>query len=192
METKNIEAYLNAFGKQVVNRAKGNLGKAKGGNTALAQTIRFKVKPDGNGFVIKFYMADYGTYLDKGVSGNKKKQKFKNQQNQLETSPFSYTTKGPPIDILSKWIKKKGIKPKGLGRGRSKSYTSTSGKKVKGTGQYLSGFAYLISRKIKRDGIKSLSFFQKPLRLGMKAFGKDLLGAIAEDITDTLSTTKVN
>tara|TARA_R110000824_G_scaffold68667_3_gene177404 strand:- start:1266 stop:1811 length:546 start_codon:yes stop_codon:yes gene_type:complete len=181
MKTKNIEAYLNAFGKQVVNRAKGNLGKAKGGNTALAQTIRFKVKPDGNGFVIKFYMADYGTYLDKGVSGNKKKQKFKNQQNQLETSPFSYTTKGPPIDILSKWIKKKGIKPKGLGRGRSKK-----------TGQYLSGFAYLISRKIKRDGIKSLSFFQKPLRLGMKAFGKDLLGAIAEDITDTLSTTKVN
>ena len=181
MKTKNIEAYLKAFGKQVVNRAKGSLGKAKGGSTKLAQSIRFEVKPDGNGFVVKFYMADYGTYLDKGVSGTKTKQKFKNQQNQLETSPFSYTTKGPPIDILSKWIKKKGIKPKGLGRGRSKK-----------TGQYLSGFAYLISRKIKRDGIKSLSFFQKPLRLGMKEFGKDLLGAIATDITDSISTTQVN
>jgi hypothetical protein len=181
MKTKNIEAYLKAFGKQVVNRAKGSLGKAKGGSTKLAQSIRFEVKPDGNGFVVKFYMADYGTYLDKGVSGTKTKQKFKNQQNQLETSPFSYTTKGPPIDILSKWIKKKGIKPKGLGRGRSKK-----------TGQYLSGFAYLISRKIKREGIKSLSFFQKPLRLGMKEFGKDLLGAIATDITDSISITKVN
>jgi len=50
----------------------------------------------------------------------------------------------------------------------------------------------LISRKIKRDGIKSLSFFQKPLRLGMKQFGKDLLGAIKTDITDKLSTIQVN
>ena len=38
--------------------------------------------------------------------------------------------------------------------------------------------AFLIGKKIKRDGIKSLSFFQKPLGLGMKEFGKDLLGAI--------------
>ena len=31
MNTDNIERYLNSFGKQVVNRAKGNLQKAKGG-----------------------------------------------------------------------------------------------------------------------------------------------------------------
>ena len=180
MNTENIEAYLNSFGKQVVNRAKGSLNKAKGGGTALAKSIRFEVKRDGKGFVVKFYMDEYGEYLDKGVSGNKKKQSFKNQKNQLETSPYSYTTKGPPIDILSKWIKRKGIKPKGLGTGRSKK-----------TGQFVSGFAYLISRKIKRDGIKSLSFFQKPLRLGMKEFGKELLGAITTDITDSISQTQV-
>ena len=191
MNTENIEAYLNSFGKQVVNRAKGSLNKAKGGGTALAKSIRFEVKRDGKGFVVKFYMDEYGEYLDKGVSGNKKKQSFKNQKNQLETSPYSYTTKGPPIDILSKWIKRKGIKPKGLGRGRSKSYTKKDGTKVKGTGQFVSGFAYLISRKIKRDGIKSLSFFQKPLRLGMKEFGKELLGAITTDITDSISQIQV-
>ena len=67
MDTKNIENYLESFGKQVVNRSKANLGKAKGGNTKLAQTIRFEVKPDSDGFVVKFYMADYGTFLDKGV-----------------------------------------------------------------------------------------------------------------------------
>jgi hypothetical protein len=60
MDTKNIEAYLNSFGKQVVNRAKANLGKAKGGSTDLAKSIRFEVQPDGKGFVVKFYMADYG------------------------------------------------------------------------------------------------------------------------------------
>ena len=122
-------------------------------------------------------MADYGTFLDKGVSGNKKKQSFKNQKNQLETSPYKYTTKQPPPDILSKWIKKKGIK------GRDKK-----------SGRFISNLslAFLIGRKIKRDGIKTLSFFQKPLRLGMKQFGKDLLGAIKTDITDKLSTIQVN
>tara|TARA_R110000744_G_scaffold293864_1_gene404156 strand:- start:187 stop:720 length:534 start_codon:yes stop_codon:yes gene_type:complete len=177
MDTQNIERYLNSFGKQVVNRAKANLGKSKGGNTQLAQSIRFEVEPDANGLVVKFYMADYGTFLDKGVSGNKKKQSFKNQKNQSESSPYSYTTKQPPANILAKWISRKGIK------GRDKK-----------TGRFISNMslAFLIGRKIKRDGIKSLSFFQKPLGLGMKEFGKDLLGAITTDITDSLSTTKVN
>ena len=177
MKTKNIERYLNSFGKQVVNRSKANLGKAKGGNTKLAQSIKFEVKTDSDGFVVKFYMADYGTFLDKGVSGNKKKQSYKNYENQTESSPYSYTTKQPPADILSKWIKKKGIK------GREKK-----------TGRFISNMslAFLIARKIKRDGIKSLSFFQKPLGLGMKQFGKHLLGAITTDITDKLSTIKVN
>ena len=177
METKNIEAYLNSFGKQVVNRSKANLGKAKGGNTALAQSIRFEVKPDGNGFVVKFYMDNYGAFLDKGVSGNKKKQSYKNYKNQMESSPYSYTTKQPPPGILAKWIKKKGIK------GRDKK-----------SGRFISNLslAFIIGRSIKRDGIKSLSFFQKPLGLGMKEFGKDLLGALTTDITDSISTTKVN
>jgi hypothetical protein len=177
MDTKNIENYLESFGKQVVNRSKANLGKAKGGNTKLAQSIRFEVKPDSDGFVVKFYMADYGTFLDKGVSGNKKKQSFKNYENKTEASPYKYTTKQPPPDILSKWIKRKGIK------GRDKK-----------SGRFISNLslAFVIGRKIKRDGIKSLSFFQKPLRLGMKQFGKDLLGAIKTDITDKLSTIQVN
>jgi hypothetical protein len=176
MDTKNVEKYLNSFGKQVVNRSKANLGKAKGGGTKLAQSIRFEVNSDAEGFVVKFYMDNYGTFLDKGVSGNKKKQSYKNYENQTESSPYSYTTKQPPPDILSKWIKKKGIK------GRDKK-----------TGRFISNLslAFIIGRAIKRDGIKSLSFFQKPLGLGMKQFGKDLLGAITTDITDELSTIKV-
>jgi hypothetical protein len=177
METTSLERYLNSFGKQVVNRAKSNLGKAKGGSTKLATTIKFEVKPDADGFVVKFYMADYGTFLDKGVSGNKKKQSYKNYENQTESSPYSYTTKQPPPDILAKWISKKGLK------GRDKK-----------TGRFIShkSLAFIIGRKIKRDGIKSLSFFQKPLGLGMKQFGKDLLGAITTDITDSITTTQVN
>jgi hypothetical protein len=176
MDTKNLENYLNHFGQSVVDKAITNLQKEKG-QTKLAQSIRFEVVPDEKGFTTKFYMLDYGTFLDKGVSGNKEKQSFTNYKGARESSPYSYTTKGPPIDILSKWIKKKGIKPKGLGRGRSKK-----------TGQYLSGFAYLISRKIKRDGIKSLSFFQKPFGAGYNELRETMLKELKLDIETYLTT----
>ena len=176
MNTDNLERYLNSFGNQVVRDSKELLQSAKG-NIALFNSIRFKVVPTALGFDTKFYMDDYGTFLDKGVSGNKKKQYYINTKQKKTTSPYSYTTKGPPIDILSKWIKKKGIKPKGLGKGRSKK-----------TGQYISGFAYLISKKIKREGIKSLSFFQKPLGIGFNKLQEDTLKLLKLDIESYITT----
>ena len=176
MDTPNIERYLNSFGRNVVKDSKDILQAAKG-STALANSIRFEVVKTAEGFSTKFYMDDYGTFLDKGVSGNKKKQPFKNYKGRQMSSPYSYTTKGPPIDILSKWIKKKGIKPKGTGRGRSKK-----------TGQFVSGLAYLISRKIKRDGIKSIAFFQKPLGIWYDKLQDDFLKVFTEDIQSYLTT----
>ena len=176
MDTANIERYLNSFGKQVVKDSRELLEKAKG-NTALGNSIRFKVSKEEGGFSTKFYMAEYGEYLDKGVSGNKVKQSYINYDGKNIKSPGKgYTTKGPPIDILSKWIKRKGIKPKGFKRGRSKD-----------TGQFVSGFAFLISRKIKREGIKSLSFFQKPLGLQFRKLEKDMLKILTLDIRSYLT-----
>ena len=48
--------------------------------------------------------------------------------------------------------------------------------------------AFLMGRAIKRDGIQGISFFQKPLMLGMKQFGKQLLGAVKQDIIEELGT----
>ena len=50
--------------------------------------------------------------------------------------------------------------------------------------------SFLIARSIKKNGIKSTSFFQKPLGLGLKQFGKDLLGAVKEDIIEGLTQVK--
>ena len=183
MDTKNLENFLKSFGSKVEKKAKENLaaskdsmGKARG-NTALGKSIRYKVVPTATGFSTQFYMEDYGEYLDKGVSGNKTKRSFTNYKNKTQSSPYSYTTKGPPIDILSKWIKRKGIKGHGVKKGRSKN-----------TGQFVSGFAYLISRKIKRDGIKSISFFQKPLGLYYRELKDDLLKKLKLDIESYLTT----
>ena len=176
MITPGLENYLNNFGQKVVNDAKKRLQSAKG-STALGKSIRFKVVPTAKGFDTKFYMDDYGTYLDEGVSGTKVKQSFTDTKGKTRKSSYSYTTKGPPIDIISKWIKKKGLKPKGIKRGRSKN-----------TGQFVSGLAYLISKKIKRDGIKSISFFQKPLGVEYEKLKKDILDILKLDIQNYITT----
>jgi len=176
MNTEALERYLNSFANQVVKEAKIKLASLKG-DTALGNSIRAIVVKTAQGFDTKFYMEDYGEYLDKGVSGNKNEQSYINTAGETVKSPYKYTTKGPPIDILSKWIKRKGIKPKGLGRGRDKK-----------TGQFLSGFAYLISRKIKREGIKSLSFFQKPLGIEYKKLKKGFLTELKLDIESYITT----
>ena len=77
MKTDNIERYLESFGRNVVKDSE-NLLHSKKGSTALGKSIRFKVETTPTGFSTKFYMDDYGTFLDKGVSGNKKKQSFQN------------------------------------------------------------------------------------------------------------------
>ena len=50
--------------------------------------------------------------------------------------------------------------------------------------------SFIIGRSIKKKGIQGISFFQKPLMLGMKQFGKAMLGALKEDITKGLTTVK--
>tara|TARA_R110001583_G_scaffold25400_1_gene91958 strand:+ start:324 stop:872 length:549 start_codon:yes stop_codon:yes gene_type:complete len=179
MKTDNIERYLNSFGKQVVNRAKGNLQKNKGGGSALENSIYFKVKSIPNGYSVDFYMADYGAFVDKGVSGTEIKRSFKNFKSKVITSPFSYKkSKGhsqPPSRVLDKWIVKKGIAPRDK-KGRFLSRKSIS---------------FLIARSIGRKGIQGISFFQKPLQLGLKQFGKDLLGNVKEDIIKGIKTQKI-
>jgi hypothetical protein len=49
---------------------------------------------------------------------------------------------------------------------------------------------FLVARKIGRFGIQGISFFQKPLGLGLKEFGKDLLGSVKEDIINSITTIK--
>tara|TARA_R110002020_G_scaffold212120_2_gene418558 strand:+ start:2699 stop:3253 length:555 start_codon:yes stop_codon:yes gene_type:complete len=176
MESKSLENYLKSWAGKVVSQSKSMLQSQKG-STALGDSIDFKVEQDPNGWSVKFYMLDYGTFLDKGVSGNKVKRNFTNYKLAGETSPYSYKSKGPPIDILSKWVKKKGLKPKGWGKGRDKK-----------SGRYVSGLAIYISHKIKEKGIPSLSFFSKPFGTEYSNLGEGILKALKLDITTYITT----
>ena len=174
MKTEALERYLNSFGKQVVNRAKGNLQKSKGGGTNLEKSLSFKVVTSAEGFSVQFYMDSYGTFVDKGVSGTDVRRSFKDYKGRTISSPYKYTTKQPPSRVLDKWIVKKGIAPRDE-KGRFMSRKSIS---------------FLIARSIKRKGIQGISFFQKPLMLGLKQFGKEMLGAVKDDIINGLTIVK--
>ena len=176
-KTKNVERFLKSFGNEIVKRAKKNLVSAGKGGGKLERSIKSKVVKVAKGFINTWTMEYYGEFVDKGVSGNKQTQKYKDYLGKIINSPYKYTNKQPPPNILAKWISKKGIK------GRDKK-----------TGRFIShmSLAFIIGRKIKRDGIKSIAFFQKPLGLGLKQFGKDLLGNVKEDIIDTLNKITVN
>jgi hypothetical protein len=168
-----VENYLNSLGKYVVKQSRTMLTKAKKNvNKDLYNSISYKVVPDGDGFALQFFMLNYGKFVDKGVSGNKKIQDYTTWDKRKVESPFKYTNKQPPPGILAKWISKKGIK------GRDKK-----------SGRFITNLslAFIIGRSIKRDGIKSLSFFQRPLGLGLERFPTDLLNAVKEDILNTLN-----
>jgi hypothetical protein len=172
VDTDNLQRYLNSFGKQVVKDANGILNSQKG-NTALSKSIRFEVEKDSQGFTTKFYMLDYGTFVDKGVSGNKIKRGYINTEGFAASTPYSYKSKQPPANILAKWVAKKGLK------GRDKK-----------TGRYISNMslAFLIARKIKRDGIQGISFFQKPLGIRYGELKTELLNVLKLDIEMYITT----
>ena len=177
MKLDALERYLNSFGKQVVNQAKANLASAdKSG--ALEKSIGFFVTAQKGLITIKFKMDSYGKFVDKGVSGTEKERSFKDYKGKTLKSPFGYKkSKGhsqPPTKALDKWIVKKGIAPRDE-KGRFMSRKSIS---------------FLIARSIKRKGIQGISFFQKPLMLGLKQFGKEMLGAVKDDIINGLTTVK--
>jgi len=170
---ENVERYLNSFGKYVVKQARTNLTKGKKNvNKALYNSIKFEVFANAKEITINFYMLDYGSFVDEGVSGNKKAQTYKDYKGKTVTSSFSFKSKQPPSGIIEKWIKQRGIK------GRDKKGRFTTRKSL----------AFLIARSIKIRGIKSTSFFQRPLELGMKNFSENYAEALKKDIEDGIKT----
>ena len=83
------------------------------------------------------------------------------------------------MESYGKWIKTKGL------RGRVDKKWKGAGNRG---GQFITNksFAFLIARSIKEKGIKGISFFQRPLELGIKRLGNNILRGIKEDITQVL------
>jgi hypothetical protein len=170
-----LERYLNSFGKSVVNKAKGILKrKKKVVSGKLLNSISYKLKKDNDGLTVQFMMVDYGTFVDKGVSGTKQKRTYVDYKGKRKDTPYEFgkTRDGGLTRGLDNWIVRRGIAPRDA-KGRF-----ISRKSIK----------FLIARKIYTQGIQGISFFQKPLQIGMRDFYNQVGKAIKEDIENIITT----
>ena len=166
-----LERYLNSFGKYIIKQSRANLSrKKKNVSKELYNSLEFKVVKTTEGFSVQFFMSDYGTFIDKGVSGTKKINEYTTYDGRKVESPYKYRGKRPPMRVFDKWIIRRGIAPRDE------------------QGKFISrkSLQYLIANKIYTQGIQGISFFQRPLQLGLKDFYNEVGNAIKEDIINTI------
>jgi len=188
MAAENIQRFLKSFGDNVLRDSLGILNTRKG-STELANSLRVEVSEDTTDvYSVKFYMDDYGTFVDQGVSGNEVPRSYTNYRQNTVSSSYKYTNKQPPATIISKWIEKKGIKGrKALKKNRK---PQDKDKKIKGAGQFITtmSLAFAIARSIKIKGIQGISFFQQPFGVRYEEMKSQFLDEFKKDIDTYLTT----
>ena len=166
MQLERTQELLETFKKFVIQQSRSRLSKSqKNASNALYKSLNGSVKAMQNSILVEFEMEDYGLFQDKGVSGTQKKY----------NTPYSYTTKMPPIAPLAKWAKSKNIRLR-----------DEQGKYKKGN---YNTIGYLISRSIFRKGIKPSLFFTKPFEQAFKKLPDELVEKFGLDVEDFLAYT---
>lgn len=162
---EHIKEELDKFRKRIITEARKNLTRQKkkaSGNLYKNLSSDLEVYRTGN-FMLEFDLSTYGEFVDKGVSGTKKKY----------NTPFSYKTKQPPSSVIEKWIKQRGLK----GRGKNGRFIKHK------------SLAFLIARSIKQKGLKPSLFFTRPFQNEYKKLSDDLVEAFGLDIDEFLKYT---
>lgn len=173
LKHNNVEKYLRSFAKRVITQAK-NILKAKNKVVSgkLINSLKYRLEATKEGYNLIFKGDKHANFIDKGVSGTKTTRTFHNIDGKRKRSPFKYSNKQPPASALDKWIVRKGIAPRTE------------------TGQFMSrkSLQFLIARSIKSKGIKSTSFFSKPMSVELAKFEPEILKAFEADIITHFET----
>ena len=170
MKAKNVEKVFDTFGKKVVNRAKSILSsKSVSGN--LADSLGYQLKVyDSGALELQFLGAGYARIVDEGVRGSKSSAK-------APKSPFKYTNKQPPSNVIDKWVVRKGLSAARDEQGRFIPRKS---------------LVFAIARNIKLYGIEPTNFFSDALNEEIKNLPKDIATAYAKDASKFIATVTQN
>ena len=174
LRKNNVEKYLRSFAESVIKRGKKILN-AKGKSGKLSDSLKYRLEATDKGYNLVFKGTDYAAFVDKGVSGTKKRRMFINIDGRRKKSPFSYKAgvgNSPNIGALEKWISRKGIK----GRDELGRFIKTK------------SLAMLFSKSIQREGLKASSFFSKAVSENLVDFDINLLENFKTDIITHFET----
>lgn len=165
LDNKSTYKYLNDFAKYVIQQSRSNLtNKNKNVDKKLYNSLDKEIEVSANSFRLTFLMENYGEFQDKGVSGTKKKY----------NTPFSYSSKRPPLKPIQDWVTKRRFQFKNKESGKFMSYKST---------------AYLIAGGILKNGIKPSLFFTKPFEKAFERMPDELVEAYGLDVEQFLQYT---
>ena len=169
LDNKSTYKYLNDFAKYVIQQSRSNLTKGnKNVNKNLYNSLDKQIEVSANSFRLTFLMENYGEFQDKGVSGTKRKY----------DTPFSYSSKRPPLKPIEDWVTKRRFQFRNKESGKFMSFKST---------------AYLIAGGILKNGIKPSLFFTKPFEAGYKKYiDTDLMKAFGQDIDTMVDSNLTN
>ena len=176
MQLKETQKVLDVFKQYVLNQSRSILSrKNKNVTNNLFKSLDGFVKAMPNSISVKFEMADYGYYVDRGVKG---KTSTYPQIGQYGTLAKFGSGKGKKNGSLSEgikqWVKNRRFQFRDKETGKFLSYNST---------------AYLITRSIWNKGIKPSLFFTKPFEQAFKKLPEELTNTFALDVEDFLAFT---
>jgi hypothetical protein len=168
-----IEALLNDIASSIVQRAKDNLMKKRkrqgvtgnynsATNTTgkLRDSLRYRIINRGGVPEMKFYSKGAQQYADVIEQGRRPNRK------------------PPPSESLIQWIKDKNIKPRGVD-GRFI--------KVANVDNWRKGLAFIIGRKIAKDGFKGVHYWEEAIETELQIRGKDIANTIQKYVVKKIN-----
>jgi len=177
MQLKETREALNKFGKYVIQQARTNLTKKKKNvSKGLYNSLEYVPFQKGGTIGVKFYMDDYGKFVDKGVKGaNPSRLSARSKYFGIQKAPdspyqFGKSRGGGLRKGIRKWIRERGIK------GRDKRGRFITRKSLE----------FLIIRSTYLAGIKPSLFFTKPFERAFKNLPKDLQKNFVNDIEKSI------
>tara|TARA_R110000822_G_scaffold51737_1_gene134473 strand:- start:60 stop:581 length:522 start_codon:yes stop_codon:yes gene_type:complete len=162
LEFDNLKKGLQSFANNIVVDAKANLQRK---DKVVSGELYNSIKATGvvlskNSLEIGVLMADYGGFIDKGVSGTETKYNTK----------YSYTNKMPPPSAFDGWSVRRGIAPRNE------------------KGQFLTrkSLQFAIAMSVFKHGIKPSNFLTEAVQKNIpllpesinKRFGLDVKNAV--------------
>ena len=164
-----IHKVLNDFGKELVEVYIKNI-EERGINASknLANSVSYEIHVGDREMGVDISLADYWKYVEYG----RKAGKF------------------PPLDSIERWIEVKGIKPMTRTQSSVKRWTQHQGEIRKNDGSIpgIKSLAYLIGRKIAKEGIQPRPILTTAVDEVFKRFDEALNEAVTQDIKTDVDT----
>jgi hypothetical protein len=168
-----LEALLSDIAASIVERAKRNImvkrkrQGARGSYTSATNTtgklrdsLRYRIINRGGVPEMKFYSKGAQEYADVVEWGRQAGRK------------------APPSESLIQWIKDKNIKPRGVD-GRFI--------KVANVDNWRKGLAFIIGRKIAKDGFKGIHYWEEAIETELQIRGKDIANTIQKYVVKKIN-----